>query len=100
MDAGGVFPFVTSWLWQSLSSVQHGRALCDDGVRLDEVAARAGVRTFADRFRAQVEANPEPRLRRGLLLCLDAQRELRTTGEEPREVLGRFLSRYFREGVA
>lgn len=100
MDAGGIFPFVTSWLWQTFHSVHHGRALCDGGVRSDEVAARAGVRTFADRYRAQVERNPERRLRRGLALLLEAQRQLRSAGEEPQAVLERFLARYFAEGAA
>lgn len=100
MDQGGIFPFVASWLWQSMSAAHHGRALVDEGVRVDEVASRAGVRTFADRFRAQVERNAEPRLRRGLLLLLEAQRELRGSGETPRAILERFLARYFKEGAA
>jgi DNA polymerase III delta subunit len=100
MDAGGIFPFVTSWLWQSMMNVHRGTALREEGMRTDQIAGRVGVRTFVDRFVAQVEANPESRLRRGLLLVLDAQRELRQSGEEPRSILERFLARYFREGAA
>lgn len=100
MDAGGIFPFVTSWLWQSMTNVHRGTALRDEGMRPDQIAGRVGVRTFVDRFVAQVESNPEPRLRRGLLLVLDAQRELRMSGEEPRAILERFLARYFRGGAA
>jgi DNA polymerase III delta subunit len=100
MDQGGVFPFVLSWLWQSFANVLQGRTLVDGGVRASDAAGRVGVRTFADRFRAQVEGNPAGRLRRGLRLLLSAQRELRSTGEEPRWLLERFLARYFREDVA
>src|SRR5690606_4352907 len=100
MEAGGMFPFVTSWLWNAFMSVHHGRCLLDDGVRADRVAAEAGVRTFVDRFRAQVELNPERRLRSGLLAVLAAQRELRSSGEEPRAILERFVARYFAEGGA
>lgn len=95
VDAGGVFPFTTSWLWTSLSNAHAGRALFESGVRLDEVPARVGVRTFVDRYRSQVEQNDEARLRRGLLLLLDAQRELRSSGEDPRAILERFLARHF-----
>ena len=100
MDAGGIFPFVTSWLWQSMTNVHRGAALREEGMRSDQIAGRVGVRTFVDRFVAQVESNPEPRLRRGLLLVLDAQRELRLSGEEPSAILERFLAGYFRGGAA
>ena len=100
MEAGGMFPFVTSWLWNAFMSAHHGRCLLDDGVRADRVAAEAGVRTFVDRFRAQVEGNPERRLRHGLTSILAAQRELRSSGEEPRAILERFVARYFSEGTA
>lgn len=98
MDAGGVFPFTVSWLWTAMSNAHAGCALVDEGVRLDDVAARVGVRTFADRYRAQVAANREPSLRRGLLLLLEAQRELRSTGEDPRAILERFVARHLGEG--
>ncbi len=97
MDQGGIFPFVTSWLWQSLGNALQGRALVDGGLRPEQAAAQVGVRTFQDRYRAQVAHNPAPRLRRGLRLLLAAQRELRSCGEDPRWLLERFLARYFRE---
>ncbi len=97
VDAGGLFPFITSWLLQSLTNAHEGRRLVDAGTRLDDVAGRVGVRAFADRFRGQVELNPERRLRRGLELLLDCQRQLRTTGEEPELLLERFLAMYFRD---
>ncbi len=100
VDSGGVFPFTVSWLWTAMSNAHAGRALLESGLRIDEVAGRLGVRTFVDRFKAQVDGNKEARLRRGLLLVLEAQRELRSTGEEPRAILERFLERYTREPSA
>ena len=94
VDGGGVFPFTASWLWTAMSNAHAGRALLESGLRLDEVPSRVGVRTFVDRFRAQVESNTEARLRLGLMLLLAAQRELRTTGEDPRAILERFVARY------
>lgn len=96
MDPGGVFPFVVSWLWQSLAKALAGRRLLDAGMRPADVAGRVGVRTFIERFVAQVEGNPAPRLERGLELLLQAQRDLRSTGESPRWILERFLAGYFR----
>ncbi|MEM7205313.1 MAG: DNA polymerase III subunit delta [Planctomycetota bacterium] len=100
VDTGGVFPFVTSWLYQALARCYEGRFLLDRGVPLREVGGRVGVRAFADRFLQQVRLNPEPRLRRGLLLLHEAQRELRQSGESPGWVLRRFLLRYFAEDAA
>lgn len=93
-DATGVFPFVSSWLFQSLSSVHRGRVLLDQGVPLRDVPARAGVRVFGDRYQQQVQRNPQRRLRRALTLLLDAQRSLRRTGEDPRWLLEQFVARY------
>jgi DNA polymerase III delta subunit len=100
VDSGGVFPFVVSWLHQTLSNVHEGRRLLDEGVRADDVAGRVGVRTFVERFVGQVRDNPLARLRRGLALLLDAERELRQTGEDPELLLERFVARYFRSGAA
>ena len=94
-DAGGVFPFVTSWLFQSLGNCLEGRRLLDTGTDLRDLAGRVGVRAFADRYVSQVRKNPQERLRRGLLDLLDCQRRLRTTGEEPRWLLRRFVHRWF-----
>ncbi|MBK8977936.1 MAG: hypothetical protein IPM29_18675 [Planctomycetes bacterium] len=95
MEAGGVFPFVASWLWQAFSQAHAGRRLLDSGVRAEDVPGRVGVRAFTERFRAQIEQNPAARLRHGQRLLLRAQRELRSSGEEPRWILDRFLMRYF-----
>ncbi len=95
VDAGGVFPFTASWLWTAMSNAHAGRALLESGVRLDEIPGRVGVRTFVDRYRAQVEKNDEAQLRHALLCLLDAQRELRTSGEEPQAILERFVARCF-----
>ena len=36
VDKGGVFPFVTSWLYTQLAQAIEGRRLLDSGVSLDE----------------------------------------------------------------
>ena len=95
VDRGGVFPFTTRWLYSSLMTVHRGRLLVDSGTPLRDVASVAKVGAFADRYIKQVADNPEPRLRRGIQLLLDAQRELRTTREEPELLLERFVARYF-----
>jgi DNA polymerase III delta subunit len=95
VDAGGVFPFLSSWLHQSLSQALAGRRLLDTGTRPDELARAVGVRGFADRFRSEVERHPEARLRRGLLLLHDAQRRLRYEGEEPRLLLEDLVAQWF-----
>ncbi len=95
VDSGGVFPFVTSWLHQSFSNVHDGRRLLDAGVALADVPRRVGVRTFAERFSAQVESNSEARLRFGLERLLECQRQLRLSGEEPARLLQRFLADFF-----
>lgn len=97
IDRGGLFPFITSWLWQSLAKAYEGRFLLDRGTPAKDVARRLGVRVFADRFERQVHGNPASRLERGLLLLHEAQRELRRTGEDPEWILRTFLQRYFGE---
>lgn len=102
VDAGGVFPFVTSWLHQTMNSVHRGRCLLDRGLAMEEVSRRLGVRVFVDRFLSQVRLNPETRLRQGLDLLMECQRDLRRTGEDAELLLERFLAGYFRPlpGVA
>jgi DNA polymerase III delta subunit len=95
-DAAGVFVFTASWLHQALAAAHAGRLLLDAGVPAHEVAARVGVRAFADRFQRQVARNPAARLAVGLDLLQKCQRDLRLTGEEPRWLLERFLAAYFR----
>ena len=94
MDAAGLFPFITSWLHQSLTQVREGCLLLDQGNPLSRIPALVGVRMFIDRFLAQVQHNQSGRLARGLKLLVQCQRELRTTGEDPQLLLERFLSRY------
>ena len=97
MDAGGVFPFVTSWLLQSLANAHAGRYLFDQGVRLDDIPQRLGVRMFADRFTATVRNNSLPALSEGLHALMEAQRGLRATGEDAERLLLGFLDRWFAE---
>jgi DNA polymerase III delta subunit len=78
VDRGGVFPFVTSWLHQSLANAHRGRCLLDRGVPASEIAAQAGVRTFADRY-----------------VLHETQRRLRASGEDPQLLLESMLARYF-----
>ena len=80
VDRGGVFPFVASWTHQSFANAYEGRFLLDHGVSLREVPKRVGVRAFVPRYQQQVSGNEEPRLRRGLMLLHEAQRDLRLTG--------------------
>lgn len=100
VDRGGLFPFIASWLYQALAQAYEGRFLRERGVARRDLPARAGVRAFADRFLRQVEANSLPRLRQGLLLLHEAQRELRQSGEEPEWILRRLVARWFAEAAA
>jgi DNA polymerase III delta subunit len=95
MDQGGVFPFATSWLFQSVAAAYEGRLLLDSGVSPRDLAERAGVRHFADRFVEEVRANPAARLRRGLLALHSCQRMARLFGEAPVVLLERFLAQWF-----
>ncbi|MHC5062482.1 MAG: DNA polymerase III subunit delta [Planctomycetota bacterium] len=95
VEAGGLFPFVTSWLMQSLDKVHRARCQVDAGQAFDAVCRDMGVRVFVDRFREQVRLNPEPRLRAGLGMLMECQRDLRRTGEDAELLLERFLSAYF-----
>ncbi len=97
VDTGGVFPFVTSWLQQTMHSVHRGRCLMDRGMALKDVARQLGVRVFVDRFASQVRSNTEFRLRKGLDLLMECQRDLRRTGEDAELLLERFLAGYFRK---
>jgi DNA polymerase III delta subunit len=95
MDPGGVFPFATSWLYSSFASALEGRLLLDGGVPERDLAARAGVRAFQERFLTSVTRNDQAELRRGILLLLECQRALRHTGEEPQVLLERFVDAWF-----
>ena len=95
VERGGLFPFITSWLYRSLAQAYEGRQLVDQGASLAEIPAQLGVRTFVDRFKQQVVSNSEPRLRNGLLALVDAQTQLRLEGEDPELVLEHFLARWF-----
>lgn len=98
MEQGGLFPFATSWLFQTLGQVLEGRCLLDDGMRLEDVAAQLGGRFFADRFGKQVQHNDRDRLERGLRLLLLAQRQKRLSGEDDEVLLERFLVGWFSDG--
>jgi DNA polymerase III delta subunit len=95
MDRGGLFPFVTSWLFGQLAKTYEGRQLLDDGAPLRDLAARAGVFQFQERFVDQVRRHDRPRLARGLLALHECQRQLRLGGEEPDVLLERFLRTWF-----
>ncbi|MGE3175234.1 MAG: DNA polymerase III subunit delta [Planctomycetota bacterium] len=95
MDQGGLFPFATSWMFQSMGSVLEGRQLLDDGVPLRDVAGRVGVRGFTERYEEQVRRNERGRLEHGLRALLACQRERRLSGEDDDVLLERFLARWF-----
>lgn len=92
MDSGGVFPFVTSWMHQALSTLYEGRRLLETGTPERDVPGRLGVRTFVDRFQAQLRQNDSNWARRALGALHHAQRELRRTGEDPELLLERFVA--------
>ena len=94
-ETGGVFPFATSWLWQSLARAYEGRQMLDAGIAGQDVAQRLGVFKFPDQFVARLQKNPLPRLRRGLLALHHCARQLRLTGEEPDVLLEQFLTMWF-----
>jgi len=93
IDQGGVFPFVTSWLQQTIGQVLAGRQELDRGTPLAEVSSRVGVRLFQDRFMRQVQVNDRPSLERALGELLRCQRELRSTGEDPQLLLESLVAR-------
>ncbi len=94
-DTGGVFPFATSWLWQSFAKVYEGRQLLDEGVSVRDLPQRLGMFKFADRFVEQVQKSNLPKLRRGMLALHHCARQLRLTGEDPDVLLERFLAQWF-----
>jgi DNA polymerase III delta subunit len=94
-DAGGVLPFTASWLHRALANAHDARQMLDGGVPPQELAARAGVRQFAERFVEQVERNDAERLRRGILALHHCQRMQRLSGEDPAVLLERFLAQWF-----
>lgn len=93
MDRGGLFPFITAWLFQSLTKVYEGRRLLESGVPARDVPGRMGVRVFVDRFQSQLTANDAGWLRHALHELQGSQRALRRTGEDPERILERFLAR-------
>lgn len=95
MDQGGLFPFATSWLFQSLAKAYEGRAMFDGGASAQDVAAQVGVRQFVDRFARELQQNDLPRLRRGLQALHSCQRQSRMQSEEPEVLLERFLLQWF-----
>lgn len=95
MDTGGLLPFATSWLYQQLATAWEGRSLLAQGTSRADLAAKAGVRQFADRFLEHVERNDLPKLARGLQALHACQRASRLTSEEPDALLERFLAQWF-----
>lgn len=95
VDRAGVLPFATSWLYRSLARVYEARVLLDEGVALEDIPGRLGVRTFVERFLAQVRTNTRGRLERGLVWLVEMQRRQRTGGEDPAWAMHRFLARWF-----
>lgn len=94
-DTGGLLPQITNWLFKQLATLDDALALRDQGVSLDELPGRVGVRQFVDRFVEQVRRNDRAQVRRGLLALHACQRASRLTGEEPEVLLERFLGQWF-----
>lgn len=95
VDGGGLLPFATSWMFTQLAVTYEGRLLLDRGVPAADLAGRAGVRQFADRFVEQVRRHDLGQLQRGLLALHNCQRMSRLSGEEPDVLLERFLAQWF-----
>ena len=64
-----------------------------------DLAQKAGVYSFQERFVANVQKHTAKKLEDGLLALLHCQRERRSLGEEDDVLLERFLARWF-DGVA
>lgn len=99
MDQGGLFPFATSWLFQTIGQVLEGRLLLDEGTSLRDVPGRVGVRFFAERYAAQVRDNDADQLRAALRMLLHLQRLKRSTAEEDEVLLERFVVQWFDGGA-
>jgi DNA polymerase III delta subunit len=99
MDQGGLFPFATSWMFSSIGQAYEGRLLLDQGISPRDLAQKAGVYSFQERFVANVQKHTAKKLEDGLLALLHCQRERRSLGEEDDVLLERFLARWF-DGVA
>lgn len=95
MDAGGVLPFTTSWLYRQIGATYEGRVLLDAGVSQRDIPARCGVRQFTDRFVEAVRKNDQEQLRSGLLALHACARASRVTGEGGEVLLERFLGQWF-----
>jgi DNA polymerase III delta subunit len=95
MEAAGLLPFTTSWLYQKLATTLEGRQLLDAGASPRDLPAKVGVRAFADRFVEQVQRHDAAKLRRGLLALHAVQRLSRVAGEEPDVLLERLLVAWF-----
>lgn len=103
VDRGGLFPFITNWLHQSLVTVYEGRRMIAGGTPPRDVPGKLGVRVFVDRFAAQLERASLPWTSRALHELHECQRRLRSSGEDPELLLERFVARCIetpREGAA
>jgi len=94
-DPGGVLPFTTSWMYQSLANLYEARLLLDSGIAPQDIPGRVGVRQFQGQFLADLQRNDVRRIQHGLLALHHCQRQSRASGEEPLLLLERFLAMWF-----
>jgi len=94
-ETGGIFPFTTSWLWQSLAKVYEGHVRIAAGQRMDVVAGQLAAGRGAERVAKQLGKSDLATLRHGLLALHHVQRLQRTTGEADDVMLERFLAHWF-----
>jgi DNA polymerase III delta subunit len=95
MDSGGLLPFTSSWLFREIGKVYEGRLLLDRGTSMRDLAKKAGVFQFADRFLEQVKCNTIDKLNRGVTALHACQRKSRMVGEDAEVLLERFLAQWF-----
>lgn len=100
MDRGGLFPFITSWLFQQAAQLLEGRVLLEGGTPAADIASQVGVGPFRDRYEAQLRNWRRAELEAGLQALRSAQRALRSTGEDPERVLAAMLVGWFRAAPA
>jgi hypothetical protein len=94
-DTGGLFPFTTSWLWQSMAKIHEGLVRVAAGQRVDAVADQLAPGRGAQRLARQLTGNDLASLRHGMLALHHVQRLQRTTGEADDVMLERFLVHWF-----
>jgi DNA polymerase III delta subunit len=91
LEAGAIFPMVTSWLASSLEKLSNAREELAAGAPVPEVVRRYGG-PFQQRFERQLRGLDIDSLRRMRAALLRAEERLRGSGEEPEVLLERLIA--------